>query len=75
MKSSTKTRVAIISGIAMIMFVASLVGLPFIEESALQKAQQESIKKTEQSEERMLEVIAQEKAELEAKIGGRLSIP
>ncbi|CDI05674.1 hypothetical protein [Candidatus Nitrosotenuis uzonensis] len=75
MKSATKTRVAIISGIAMIVFVASFVGLPFIEESALQKAQQESIKKTEQSEERMLEVIAQEKAELEAKIGGRLSIP
>lgn len=73
MKHSIKTRIVIISGIGIITFVASLVGLPFFEaNNSIQKTTQSSIKKVESSEEKLLDVIAQEKAELEWKIGGKL---
>ncbi|AJZ75303.1 hypothetical protein [Candidatus Nitrosotenuis cloacae] len=73
MKHSIKTKIAIISGIGIITFVASLVGLPFFEaNNNIQKTTQSSIKKVESSEEKLLDVIAQEKAELEWKIGGKL---
>lgn len=73
MKHSIKTKIAIISGIGIIVFVASLVGLPFFEtNNNIQKTTQSSIKKVESSEEKLLDVIAQEKAELEWKIGGKL---
>lgn len=73
MKHSIKTKIAIISGIGIIVFVASLVGLPFFEtNNNIQKTTQSSIKKVESSEEKLLDVIAQEKAELEWKIGEKL---
>ena len=73
MKHSIKTKIAIISGIGIIVFVASLVGLPFFEtNNNIQKTTQSSIKKAEISEEKLLDVIAQEKAELEWKIGRKL---
>lgn len=73
MNHSIKTKIAIISGIGIIVFVASLVGLPFFEaNNTIQKATQSSIDKVEISEEKLLGVIAQEKAELEWKIGGKL---
>lgn len=73
MNHSIKTKIAIISGIGIIVFVASLVGLPFFEaNNTVQKATQFSIKKVESSEDKLLDVIAQEKAELEWKIGGKL---
>lgn len=74
MNNSTKTKIAIISGIGIIVFVASLVGLPFFEASNnVQKSTQSSIKTMESSEEKLLGVIAQEKSELEWKIGGKLA--
>lgn len=73
MNHSIKTKISIISGIGIIVFVASLVGLPFFEaNNTVQKATQSSIKKVESSEDKLLGVIAQEKAELERKIGGKL---
>lgn len=73
MNNSIKTKLAIICGIGIIAFVVSLVGLPFFEaDNNIQKTTQASIKKVESSEGKLLDVIAQEKAELEWKIGGKL---
>lgn len=73
MDNSIKTKLAVICGIGIIAFVVSLVGLPFFEaDNNIQKTTQSSIKKVESSEEKLLDVIAQEKAEIEWKIGGKL---
>lgn len=73
MDNSIKTKIAVICGIGIIAFVVSLVGLPFFEaDNSIQKTTQSSIKKVESSEEKLLDVIAQEKAELEWRIGGKL---
>jgi len=73
MKYSLKAKVGIIVGMGLIVFTMSLLGLPFSEsQNAIQKATQISIEKAESSEAKMLDVIAQERAELEWKIGGKL---
>lgn len=73
MEYSKKAKVTIILGIGLIAFVASLVSLPFLESgNGVQKISESSIKKVDDSEAKMLDVIAQEKAELEWKIGGKL---
>lgn len=70
MKHSIKTKIAIVSGIGIIVFVASLVGLPFFDVSNnVKKSTQNSISKVESSEAKMLNVIAQEREELELKLG------
>lgn len=72
MKYSLKAKIGIIAGIGLIVFTVSLLGLPFSDsQNAMQKATLSSIKKVESSEEKMLDVIAQERAELEWKIGGK----
>ena len=76
MQFVNKTRVAIVIGMSIIIFVASLVGLPFMNsDSSMQKVSHENIKKVDESEEKMLDLIAQEKAELESKIGGKINLP
>lgn len=73
MEHANKTRLALIIGIFLIVSVASLVVLPFMNSSPpVQKVSQETIKKIESSEERILGFTAQEKTELESKIGGKL---
>ena len=73
MKYSRKAKLGIIIGIGLIVFTVSLLGLPFSEsQNAMQKVTHTSIEKVESSEAKMLDVIAQEKAELEWKIGGKL---
>ncbi|MBI5697952.1 MAG: hypothetical protein HZC29_05625 [Thaumarchaeota archaeon] len=73
MEYSKKAKITIILGIGLIAFVASLVSLPFLESgNGVQQISQSSIKKVDDSEAKMLDVIAQEKAELEWKIGGKL---
>ncbi len=70
MEHSIKTKIAIVSGIGIIVFVASLVGLPFFDVSNnVKKSTQNSISKVESSEAKMLNVIAQEREELELKLG------
>jgi hypothetical protein len=44
-------------------------------DSGMQKVSHENIKKVDESEEKMLDLIAQEKAELESKIGGKINLP
>lgn len=73
MKYSKKAKIATVCGLVLIVFVASLVGLPFTESgNNVKKATSQSIKKVDDSEQKMLSVIANEKAELEWKIGGKL---
>ncbi len=72
MKYSLKAKIGIIVGIGLIMFTVSLLSLPFSDSNAIQKTTQTSIDKVESSEAKMLDVIAQERAELEWKIGGKL---
>jgi len=75
-KYSIKTKVGVIIGIALIVAVASLLGLPYMnEESAIQKASEKNIKKMESAEEKLLNVIEHEKSEIEHKIGGKLMMP
>ncbi len=70
MEHSIKTKIAIVSGIGIIVFVASLVGLPFFDvNNNVKKSTQNSISKVESSEAKMLNVIAQEREELELKLG------
>jgi len=71
-KYSLKAKIGIIAGISLIMFTVSLLSLPFSDSNVIQKTTQTSINKVESSEAKMLDVIAQEKAELEWKIGGKL---
>jgi len=76
MQYTNKTKIATVIGIGLIVFVASLVGLPFISsESTVQKITHEPINKLEESEEKMLDVIMQERSEFESKIGGKLKMP
>lgn len=72
MKYSLKAKIGIIIGIGLIMFTVSLLSLPFSDSNVIQKTTQSSIDRVESSEAKMLDVIAQERAELEWKIGGKL---
>lgn len=76
MQYSNKAKITIVIGIFLIVFVASMVGLPFMKsESSVQKITDANIKKLESSEKRILNVITHEKAELSSKIGGKFSLP
>ena len=76
MQSTNKTKIAIIVGIGLIISVASMVGLPFINsDSSVQKISQDNIKKLEESEEKILDFTVQEKTELESKMGGKIKFP
>lgn len=76
MRYTVKAKICTVIGISLIVFVASLVGLPFSEsESNVKKISYENAKKLDDSEQRMLDVIAQEKAQLESKIGGKINFP
>lgn len=71
--SSTKTKVGIIVGITIIVGTGLFMGLPFFNsETNLQNLPHEDVK-LQESEQRMLEFIEQQKAELEYKIGGKLA--
>lgn len=72
MKYSLKAKIGIIVGIGLIMFTVSLLSLPFSDSNVIQKTTQTSIDRVESSEAKMLDVIAQERAEIEWKIGGKL---
>lgn len=70
MKYSLKAKIGIVAGIVIIVFVVSLLGLPFSNtHNVVQKATQNSFNEVNDSESKMLGVIAKEKAELTAKIG------
>ena len=76
MDHANKTKIAVVVGICLIVTVASLVGLPFMNSSSsVEKISHETMKKLESSEERMLRFTAQEKAILESKFGGKLKSP
>lgn len=76
MQHAAKTKVCVIVGICLIVLVASLVWLPFTNsDSAVQKASHDSIKKLEESEEKILGFTAHEKTELEYKMGGKIKPP
>jgi hypothetical protein len=73
MKYSRKAKLGAVIGIGLIMFTVSLLSLPFSDsQNVIQKATSTNIEKMESSEEKMLDVIAQERTELEWKIGGKL---
>ncbi|TBR07926.1 MAG: hypothetical protein EPO62_07380 [Candidatus Nitrosotenuis sp.] len=76
MQHADKAKIGVVVGICLIVLVASLVWLPFMNsDSAVQKASHNSIKKMEESEEKLLGFTVHEKAELESKIGGKISLP
>lgn len=76
MQSTNKTKIAIIVGIGLIISVASMVELPFINsDSSVQKISHDNIKKLEESEEKILDFTVQEKTELESKMGGKIKFP
>lgn len=77
MKYTTKAKICIIVGIGLIVFVASLTGLPFMKsDSAMQQISHENSKKLESAEEKMFHVIEQERAELHFKeAGGKIKYP
>jgi hypothetical protein len=76
MRYSTKTKIGIVVGIGLIVFVVSLLNLPFMNtDSSVQKITQKSIDKVEESEEKLLDFITHEKAELAAKTNGAVSFP
>ncbi len=63
-------------GISIIVAVASMTSLPFIESESSTKAKyQKSMKNFQDSEEKLLEFIEQEKTELASKIGGKIKFP
>ena len=69
MKYSLKAKLGIIAGIGIMVFVVSLFGLPFSDShNVMQKATQNGLNNVADSESKMLDVIAQEKAELTSKI-------
>jgi hypothetical protein len=73
MEYANKTRIAIVIGIALIIFVASLVELPFMNSgSGVKKISNENLKVVDESEKKMLDLIAHEKSELESKMGGKI---
>ena len=70
MKYQTKAKICIVMGIGLIVFVASLVNLPFMHsDSAVQKITQKNISKLEDSEQRLTGFMQHEKSELAQKIG------
>lgn len=76
MQPANKTRIALVIGIVLIVSVASLVWLPFMNsQPPVQKVSQETIKKLEASEEKILGFVSHEKTELESKMGGKIKIP
>ena len=76
MQPANKTKIAVIFGISLIVLVASMVMLPFMNsDSAIQKISHENMNKLEKSEEKMLGFIAHEKTELEPKMGGKIKLP
>jgi hypothetical protein len=76
MQYTVKAKICTVVGIGLIVFVASLVGLPFADsESNEKKISYENTKKLHDSEQKMFDVIAQEKAEIESKIGGKINFP
>lgn len=73
MQHADKAKIGVVVGISLIVLVASLVWLPFMDSnSAVQKVSHNSIKKMEESEEKLLGFASHEKAEMESKIGGKL---
>ncbi len=71
--SSRKTKIGIILGITIIVGTGLFMGLPFLNsETNLQNLPHEDAK-LQESEQRMLEFIEQQKAEIEYKIGGKLA--
>ena len=76
MPFSRKTMLGIVIGMSIIVSVASLMSLPFTNSESSTKANyQKSMNDFQASEEKMLDFIAQEKMELESKIGGKLKLP
>jgi len=76
MPFSRKTKLGIVIGISIIVSVASMTSLPFTNsESSMKANYQKSMKNFHTSEEKMLDFIAQEKTELESKIGGKIKLP
>jgi hypothetical protein len=76
MQPANKIRIALVVGIALIVSVASLVVLPFMNSPPpMQKVSQETIKKLETSEEKILRFVSHEKTEFESKMGGKIKIP
>ncbi|MEW6043577.1 MAG: hypothetical protein AB1608_04895 [Thermoproteota archaeon] len=72
MQYSTKSKIAIIIGISIIAAVASMFALPFMDAgSGVQKIPHQSIQKVEGAEQKLLNVITHEKAELEWKMNGK----
>lgn len=53
-----------------------MMGIPFIDSSmSVQKITYGSIQKLDEPENKMLDLISNEKAELSSKIGGKINIP
>jgi len=76
MQPANKTRIALMIGIGLIISVASLITLPFMNsQSSVEKVSHETLKKIESSEKKILGFAIQEKTELESKIGGKIKIP
>ncbi len=76
MQSANKAKIGIIVGICLIVLVASMVWLPFMNSnSAVQKVSHDQIKKLEESEEKILDFTVHEKTELESKMGGKIKSP
>lgn len=76
MQPANKTRIALIVGIGLIVAVASLITLPFMNsQSSVQKVSHETLKKLESSEKKILGFANKEKTEFEFKMGGKLKIP
>ncbi|MFN3654937.1 MAG: hypothetical protein ACK4TO_06375 [Candidatus Nitrosotenuis sp.] len=72
MQYSTKSKIATVIGIGIIISVASLFALPFMDTSSgVQKIPQESMQKVESAEQKLLNVIADEKSELSWKLNGK----
>lgn len=76
MRPDVKTKIALVSGICLIVLVASMVTLPFRNaDSAVQKASHDSIQKLENSEKRMLNFMTHEKSEIKSNMGGKTNFP
>lgn len=76
MWSTNKTKIGIIVGFGLIVFVASMVWLPFMNSSStVQKVSHDNVKKLEESEEKILDFTVHEKTELESKMGGKINLP
>lgn len=64
------------SGIVIIVFVASLVGLPFMDsDTDIQQMVEKTASSDDDAERRMLDLIAHEKAEMEIRAGGKIALP